>query len=634
MTQMMLYGRREELATMANNKKLVPIFLLSALMLSACSNEIIAKPTNYDDPLIVDAGTTTLASGVPNNSMNVIYDAIRDGGTLSGDVLNEVLYQLAISVIGRYNSVSTSDTISLEDAVANIDANETNNETVNQFLTKHPSYWIKDADGNRKTDELTRKREYRRVKEAWNRIQDKISESVYDAIAGGSYSENNFFSETKYLMSLRNDFYKVANPNDASDISSGVVLHDKVLILPEVKKEETFSHYVHKELLEDEAKGFNYISQKLVPEIYRNILVEQYLFDQSYNTIGRAYARNVNIISLSVNNTYPLLAGNLMNAYIDNYINCDTQAQADQGNFELISKAWRGINLPTTVDGSATDDDNRAAVLLSQAGAEVGTLDDTAGYTQKSYSYWKGTAYGGIVENLKEVNVDPQLDNTAIHSDFTGTGKHTVAAGFELKVNTARVQDYTEDGFFIKNGGLSSINETIRTRLFNIGVANALDKNTDPYPDRFTSDGVYAIPENEGNYVCKIHGRYFLKPSTSERSETPLSAVRNTLDTTNRLNDFLWFDKSASKYYIVEVTEAVSSSKLSETSDKNYEGIYGEVEGWNKMEDISHDVAKVIAQNDSYKTLSTQYWLKAAAMAYHDDVIYQYFVDNYPDLFD
>ena len=38
---------------MANNKKLVPIFLLSALMLSACSNEIIAKPTNYDDPLIV-----------------------------------------------------------------------------------------------------------------------------------------------------------------------------------------------------------------------------------------------------------------------------------------------------------------------------------------------------------------------------------------------------------------------------------------------------------------------------------------------------------------------------------------------------------------------------------------------------
>lgn len=620
---------------MANNKKLVPIFLLSALMLSACSNEIIAKPANYDDPLVVDAGTTTLASGVPNNSMDVIYDAIRDGGTLSSDVLNEVLYQLAISVIGRYNSVTADDTVSLEVAVSNIDFEETNNDTVNQFLTKHPSYWIKDNDGNRKVDELSRKREYRRVKEAWNRIQDKISETVYDAIAGGTYSEDNFFSETKYLMSLRNDFYKVANPNEAADIPAGVVLHDKVLILPEVKKEETFVYYVHKELLEDETKGFNYISKKLVPEIYRNILVEQYLFDQSYNTIGRAYARKVNIVSLSVNNEYPLLAGNLMNAYIDNYINCDTQAQANQGNFELISKAWRGINLPTVVNGSATDDENRAAYLLSEAGAQVGTLDDTAGYTEQSYNYWKGTAYGGIVENLKEVNVDPQLDNAAIHSDFTGTGKHTVASGFNLKVNTARVQDYTTDGFFIKNGGLSSIYETIRTRLFNIGVANALDKDTVLYPDRFSGDGAYSIPTDEGNYVCKIHGRYFLKPSTSERNDVPPvdSAIRRTPAAVSRLNDFLWFDKSASKYYIVEVTEAVSSSKLSDTSDKNYEHIYGEVNGWNKTEEISHDVAKVIAENDSYKTLSTQYWLKAASMAYHDDVIYNYFTTNYPDLF-
>lgn len=620
---------------MANNKKLVPIFLLSALMLSACSNEIIAKPTNYDNPLVVDAGTAALASGVPNNSMSVIYDAIRDGGTLSNDVLNEVLYQLAISVIGRYNSVTDSDTVSLETAVSNIDVDETNNATVNEFLTKHPSYWIKDNDGNRKTDELSRKREYRRVKEAWNRIQDRISETVYDAIAGGTYSDDNFFSETKYLMSLRNDFYKVANPNDAMDIPAGVVLHDKVLILPEIKKEDTFVYYVHKELLEDEAKGFNYISNKLVPEIYRNILVEQYLFDQSYNTIGRAYARKVNIVSLSVNNEYPLLAGNLMNAYIDTYINCDTQEQANKGDFELISKAWRGINLPTVADGTATDDENKAAYLLTLAGAQVGTLDDTAGYTKQSYNYWKGTAYGGIVENLKEVNVDPQLDNSAIHSDFTGTGKHTVAAGFNLKVNTARVQDYTTDGFFIKNGGLSSIYETIRTRLFNIGVANALDKDTDPYPDRFSGDGAYSLPADEGNYVCKIHGRYFLKPSTSERNDVPPTdyAVRNVQPEVSRLNDFLWFDKTASKYYIVEVTEAVSSSKLSETSGKNYEGIYGEVNGWNKMEEISHDVAKVIAENDSYKTLSTQYWLKAAAMAYHDDVVYKYFTTNYPDLF-
>ena len=64
------------------NKKFVPLFLLSAMMLTACSNEIIAKPGDYDNPLVVDAGTDALASGVANNAMNVIHDAIREDSTL------------------------------------------------------------------------------------------------------------------------------------------------------------------------------------------------------------------------------------------------------------------------------------------------------------------------------------------------------------------------------------------------------------------------------------------------------------------------------------------------------------------------------------------------------------------------
>lgn len=597
-------------------------------MLTGCS-DIEAKPVDYDNPLVVDTGTDALASGVPNNVMSIIYDAIRDNGTMAKDVLDEVLHQLAISVIGRYQGSTTTDPISLSEAAAKIDDNETNNADVNEFLELHKSYWVEDSDGNRKTNELSRKREYRRVKEAYNRIQNRVSETVYDAIAGGSYNDDlSRFSEEKYLMALIGQNAKVANPTKAGDIPAGVVLHDKLLILPEIEKEEVFEYFIHKELLENEEKGFNYISKELVPEIYREILVEQYLFDQSYNTIGRAYAREVNISTLAVNSEYPLLAGNLMNAYIDTYINTTDETNLANTDIELISKAWKGVELPTTFTAVPETAEERAANLLAAASSTTKTFDDTTGFTAASHTYWQGTKFGKIIEDLEKITDDPQTDDDAIHKDFTSSGKTTVGVGFAKKVNAASLEDYTTNGFYVKNGGLTDIYEEIRTRLFNIGVANALDKNIDPYPDRFDDEGNYSIPENEGNYVCKIHGRYYLKPATSEKAPDEGESA------TGYLNDFLWFNKSISTFYLVEVTEAVSSSKLSLTSDKNYEGIYGEVEGWNKIETISHEVAEVIAENSSYKTLSTQYWLKAAAIAYHDDTIYEYFETNYPELFE
>ena len=52
------------------------------------------------------------------------------------------------------------------------------------------------------------------------------------------------------------------------------------------------------------------------------------------------------------------------------------------------------------------------------------------------------------------------------------------------------------------------------------------------------------------------------------------------------------------------------------------------------MEEIVNDVVRVVANNDSYKTLSTEHWLEEAGLEYHDTVVYDYFKENYPDLFE
>ena len=588
------------------NKKLIPIVLLSTLMLSACSNDIIAKPTDYDNPLVVNTGSDKLNSDVANNITSIIYDAMRDNGTLAKDVLDEILLQIAYSVYGTYEELKT------EGATAT--------SASDAFLENHKIYHVLDADGNRVTDKKAE--EQRRVHDVLNEIEKRIAEDMYDQIAG-SYQRDGYFYEQDFLYALKNKLEPVT-----FSVSDSALFHDKYLVIPELKKEDVFTYQWDAEDDPTDTKlpglltrSFyeEYITEKIIPEIYREKLVEVYLFEDSYNTLGRSYARKVNIVTITNRNTDLLGANNLMNTYIDTYINTSNQEVSALGDFEIISKAWRGLN---TVENGVSNGNNQysnASYLLKTSGQQWKTYDDAAqgGFTNNVFNYYTGTSYAQMVNDLSKVKKDPLLTDSTLENSFTNTGEYTVAQGVEFKENDIRKEDYTTDGWFLKNGGLTDLDSTLRAQLFNIGVANALDDET--YPDRFVN-GEYSVSEDEGRYIAKINGRYFLKTTTSQNEEVSGA----------KLKDILWFNKDSGTYTLVEVLEAVSSSKLSKTSTSNYATLYNQ----EHMDDIANDVAKEIAKNDSYKTLSTRYWLEAASIAYHDTVIYDYFVENYPELFE
>ena len=46
------------------------------------------------------------------------------------------------------------------------------------------------------------------------------------------------------------------------------------------------------------------------------------------------------------------------------------------------------------------------------------------------------------------------------------------------------------------------------------------------------------------------------------------------------------------------------------------------------------EVVRVVANSGSYKALSTEHWLEAAKLKYHDQVVFDYLEENYPDLFE
>ena len=93
-------------------------------------------------------------------------------------------------------------------------------------------------------------------------------------------------------------------------------------------------------------------------------------------------------------------------------------------------------------------------------------------------------------------------------------------------------------------------------------------------------------------------------------------------------NDIVYDDGNA--YYIVQVFEAAKDAKLRNASSTNY----AVTRGQEKMDEIIDEVAKIVGETGNYSSLSKEHWLEKMDIKYHDQAIYDYFLSNYPDLFD
>ena len=252
---------------------------------------------------------------------------------------------------------------------------------------------------------------------------------------------------------------------------------------------------------------------------------------------------------------------------------------------------------------------------------------------------YAGTSYGDLMKEYNKINENPKLNDTSIEDNYTGTHAYSKEIGLKKQSDSLLLKDNVTTGWYIKNGGLTDLPDSIRSRLFNIGVATGLAEY-DEVPagkegkiysktelDRYqyvNGSWVKAIPtDSEGNeiesaYVARINGKNYLK--TSSRVEG------NGID-----EDILHYDASTKTYYIVQIEEAVSSSKLSKISTSNYSTIDGDSV---RMEEIVDEVTKVVGKGSSYTSLATNHFLEKLSLEYHDDTVYEYFKTNYPDLFE
>ena len=632
--------KKESTTTMRKNiLKISALALLSAFTLTSCSDDIIAKPADYDNnsPVITIEGFN---GTIYNNNFTDIYDSIRDG-SLAQDVLDSLLYQYSISVFGNYNKVTAAKIgdeehpnpygeITLKAAVAGLNADATSgNDNTKKFIKEHSAYWTKNKAGDRVDDNNKvvdkdaepSKSEYARLNNKWKTIEKRIAEKLYAAISGGSYSDRNIFKEEKYLRALAADIENNVRAASANpDLFEGIltskvedyqVFTVKTECLDATKGEDFILHrqnyQSNADLNQEESveQDATYVEDKIIPEIYRQLLVEQYILDESYDTLGRTSARHIDVLAIAKNSEYAKGAVNLMNTFVNDTI-FDSARTTDitLDNFKVVSNAWVGAFMSDKANHQEEYNLMKKAVPEYEQTNAVG-------------EYFQGTAYGDMMEELEKISANPKLSEN--ESTYTNSGAYTWETGRDIKTAELQLKDYTTTGWYVKSVGVASLPDSLKNQLFDINVANALngDKCVEYSYDATTQK--WGTNEDAGNtnlinVVGKVKDQYFLR-NTSRIAGNPVES------------DILF--ESDGTYYIVLVQDAIRSKNLNKA---NYaEASAAELD---KLETYINEIVQLVADNDTYQNLSKKHWIKKMDIKFHDTVVYDYFKSTFPEIFE
>lgn len=595
---------------------LTGIFALSsAFILSACDN-IEAVPANYETPIVMKDGN---AYPDDENKLGEIYDAL--SSNKNEKVVSALLEKIAEKEFGSYaelKAIFPSGSMDLDKARAHI------NSHAHQFIKESDAVVAHNDEATLDALRLSR------LSYFYDDLNRRIDKVIFDEISSESYKDTvnkTEFLEEKYARAKRQETYDIKGFDENGNVQAGFAFK-KEFVDNDFKEEN-----VRKYLTNFEDTYEDYITRKIIPDVYKDRLIEEYIIDNNYSALGRAYGRKINYVSIKYSSEDPNTAYRLMSLFVDSYLKTDKVVGNDVSYDSLISwvKGFGGIKThvvygviypaiePLDVDAAteAKLDEIYGAKKEFVAKCEAtGETFDPRPELEKygfdaAFSYYEKTKLGEILKNYEKAVVGEATrfassEDTAQYNEFTKSGKQSKELGLMEKITELALEDYADDGWYVKNdkdGSLSSLPEDVKNRLFNIKVSNDFDKK----------DWSYVKGES---YFDEVKGHKYLTPTTISDEK----------------NDFILSDDSNSALHIVEIIEAPSTSKLNINSDKSY--LNTDPNHPFKTEEVARQIAKILGTKDTYTTNAYTSYLKLYTFTYHDTSVYEYLKETYPDLFE
>ena len=673
-----MHSKKEVSAMSLVSKKGVKLAVLSViglLTLTGCgesADEVYSKPSNYDEAIIKIEGSK---DEIHHNLLSLIYDAMHEG-SVSSKVLDNAMYRYASSVFGIYDAVALPDgstETTLEAAVKDIQHNPAGEitgggDTVKAFIKAHRAYWYYNEEGKHIKEDKTEiadgedwipgYTEFSHVESKWNAIESRIAEEMYAKVSGGSYTEKNYFSEEKLLKALHEDGKKVRN---YLTTGAHAIVRDQFIIPSSVEKDEVFDTFtgydnnehviLHREYYQSnrsanpDAPKATYIEDEIVPTVYNDLLIEQYLLDEDVAAVRNSRARKINVIKIekysSFHNNADMLVKELVkeiytlpDAAVETLrFDADEIEEASDTLFQKYALVSKGLY--DEINGTSAQA-VAAKEIVTRLQAHASDLYEAVQAPTTGVWYYKNTTAGDLAQDYEKLATQINggnwdLIDSSKYSTFTSNGTRSPLEGYSQQyIDIMQKQSITK-GWYIqsKTPSLDS-NGEINDRLFKLSIANAKIEvkeagNSAAYEELRKADrlvregGAWKVrdeaSEFENRFLCSINGAYYLKFDGKEADA-------------KWTDDIVYDDGNA--YYIVQVLEAAKDSKLRSVSQTNYAHTRSQV----FMDQVIDEVAKIVGETGNYATLSKNHWLEKMDLKYYDQKVYDYFKSNYPDLFD
>lgn len=316
------------------------------------------------------------------------------------------------------------------------------------------------------------------ISDAW--LKEEIEDRMISAVNSGTYDTDYVFDESKYVTSLTKNLYNVTCSAPNKDY----------VITPE----STFSDIF-------KCDYTDYIEKYIKPEIYKRKLVADYIYNESYSSIGSTNARDVKIVAITDRTDKPGMARKLVNYFVTNYI--DTEKPLDgEGDLDVLARLWKGVDIKTT-DGTtkAQLENNGISTLLDKIDEEIAKID-----------------LG-----------DKDKTDLTLESQYTGSYTYSLAKGKKLAEDSLKKQDFITEGYFLKSNGLSSLPSELKSRIFSSNF------NIDPASTK--KDVTKTMPNGK---------RYLTAPMSEQGSS----------------DDIVYYDSASKTYYLVEIRDVITNSAL------------------------------------------------------------------------
>lgn len=620
------------------NKKLLISFVgLSSILLTSCTTAV-ATLSNGDEPF---ANTKIEVEG---NELSEIYKIIREDSSYNSDLKTLLNYEIAKNYLGTY-SINASGEIELEEW-----DNATNVEKV-EFVKTHKAYWnwenasivVQFEDINSISEANLAKYE-ERVASFKSLIKQQIIEKMFSNINSTSYKVNNKFFEALYAKSLidnLNTIYKldgsaftiqeiydeaelledakylVTTPiSSSNEFTQGVIINNTYDVERDAdviingNKEANIPQLIHIEHYID------YINLNTLPSIMTTLLTEQYILENQYSSIGRTQQRKIEYVSISDNDQKS--AYSLMKSYAANYLSKE-DLTPETLDLDIVVNAWKGIpsdlteiekTIAVETFGDLSTDWQNTTVLLprrssystddeyKEALSKYSYIDGTP---TDGYSYYKYSEYGNLIADYSTLTTNPKTNNETNYTKFTSINDDYVSPeeGLEILTDEIRAEDNITYGWGTKTD-YSSLPSAIKDKLYSYGILSEISSSKD-------KDSAF-----DWQYLKSYNGKVsFLKKDNS--------LINDDYDS------IIWSDSNT--YYIVIVYDYVSPSQLTTTANSTEEDL-------DEIESYARDVGYQVASGSTYTNDALEYYIEHSDIAFFDQDVYDYFVTQFPDIFD